>query len=46
MKFCLAYWLGNSILLHFGFYLFIDVLCFETPSSFVALHSGKSALPH
>ena len=36
----------NSTLLHFGFHLFVDVLCFKTPSSFTALHSGESAPPH
>ena len=34
------------IILQFGFHLFADGLRFETPSSFVALHSSEFALPH
>ena len=33
-------------LLHFGFYLFVDVLRFGIPLSLTVLHSGESVLPH
>ena len=46
MKFFLAFWLESLILLHFGFHLVADILCFRIPLSFTVLHFGKSTLPH